>query len=304
MKVKTITKRYYSEILKLSFKNWKTYKEFIEDRPKKSYEKKGYTIVKLSEKNTNLLQNLFFNVKRNFAIQNFHFDKIKKHHSFNRLKFNTNKKAKKMQSMVTDYLTPREKTKKILQPIISEVIKKTENILNSEVIVNKIMIERNKPNNLKKLKKILKKNKFINNQTKNVYLNAFGFHKDNIPKAFKKILIYPFEASMTSGTTILKGFDKKIKPVEFKNGSRALIFDNTDVTHKGVLSDKLRYIIQITFYLKSKKIKFKQNNYPLEKITNSNFPLLPPSKIADVIDKRNLYIKKLYSKIEKDLIRK
>ena len=93
MKVKTITKRYYSEILKLSFKNWKTYKKCLDDKPNKSYEKKGYTIVKLSKKNTNLLQNLFYNVKKNFTIQNFHFDKIKKHHSFNRLKFNTNKKT-------------------------------------------------------------------------------------------------------------------------------------------------------------------------------------------------------------------
>ena len=304
MKVKTITKRYYSEILKLSFKNWKTYKKCLDDKPNKSYEKKGYTIIKLSKKNTNILQNLFKNIKQNFTIEAFHFDKIKKHHSFNRLKFNTDKKAKKMQSMVTDYLTPRKKTKKILQPILSEIIKKTQSILNSEVIVNKIMIERNKPNSLKKLKEILKKNKFIKNQTKNVYLNAFGFHKDNVPKAFKKILIYPFEANMKSGTTVLKGFDKKINPVEFKNGSRALIFDNTDVTHKGVLSDKIRYVVQITFYLKSKKIKFKQNNYPLEKITNSNFPLMPPSKITEVIDKKNLYIKKLYSKIEKDLLRK
>ena len=36
MKVKTITKRYYSEILKLSFRNWKTYKKCLDDKPNKS----------------------------------------------------------------------------------------------------------------------------------------------------------------------------------------------------------------------------------------------------------------------------
>lgn len=57
--------------------------------------------------------------------------------------------------------------------------------------------------------------------------------------------------------------------------------------------------------LPNEKVNIKYNNYlKSKKITNSNFLLLPPSKIADVIDKRNLYIKKLYSKIEKDLIRK
>ena len=57
--------------------------------------------------------------------------------------------------------------------------------------------------------------------------------------------------------------------------------------------------------LPNEKVNIKYNNYlKSKKITNSNFLLLPPSKIADVIDKRNLYIKKLYSKIEKDLLRK
>ena len=205
--------------------------------------------------------------------------------------------------MVTDYLMPKKNTQKILQPIFRELIKKAQNILNSQIIINKIMIERNKPENLNRLKEILQNSKYIKGQTKNVYLNAYGFHKDKLPKAFKKIMVYPFPAGMKNGTTILKGYDKKKKVVEFKKGARALLFDNTEIIHKGVLNNKVRYLIQIPFYQKAKKIKLKKENYKVEKITNSNFPLLTPSKVDDKIDNNNIFIKKLYSKIEKDLLR-
>ena len=165
------------------------------------------------------------------------------------------------------------------------------------------MIERNKPENLNRLKEILQNSKYIKRQTKNVYLNAYGFHKDKLPKAFKKIMVYPFPAGMKNGTTILKGYDKKKKVVEFKKGARALLFDNTEIIHKGVLNNKVRYLIQIPFYQKAKKIKLKKENYKVEKITNSNFPLLTPNKVDDKIDNNNIFIKKLYSKIEKDLLR-
>jgi len=289
--------------MRLSFKNWETYSKLVESEPKAIYKKRGYEVVKLSKKNTVLLQRLFSNIKFNFRIQSFHFDKIKKKHSFNRLKFNSDEKAKKLQSMVTDYLIPKKRTTKILNPIFREIINKTQNILNSEIIINKIMIERNKSERLKKLKEILKESKFLKNQSKNVYLNAYGFHKDKLPNAFKKILIYPFPAGIESGTTILKGYDNKIKVMKFQKGAQALIFDNSEVTHKGVLADQVRYIIQITFYQKLKKIKLKKTNYAVERITNSNFPLLTPSKIDNGIDFNNIAIKKLYSKIEKDLFK-
>ena len=144
-----------------------------------------------------------------FKIQKFHFDHLKKHYAFNRLKFNPNSRTKRMQSMVTDYLMPKKNTQKILQPIFRELIEKAQNILNSKIIINKIMIERNKPENLNRLKEILQNSKAIKSQTKNVYLNAYGFHKDKLPKAFKKIMVYPFPAGMKNGTTILKGYDKK-----------------------------------------------------------------------------------------------
>lgn len=302
MTIKKITKLYYSKITQLSFKNWEIYSKLLESKPKEIYKKKGYDVVKLSKKNTIILQKLFSNIKFNFRIESFHFDKIKKKYSFNRLKFNSNQEAKRLQSMVTDYLIPKKKTMKILKPIFKEIIDKTQSILNSKIIINKIMIERNKPESLIKLKEILKKNK-VKNQSKNVYLNAYGFHKDKLPNAFKKILVYPFPAGIKSGTTILKGYDNKIKVMKFEKGAQALVFDNSEVTHKGVLADKVRYIIQITFYQKSKKIKTKKENYNVEKITNSNYPLLTPSKVNNVIDFNNLLIKKMYSKIEKDLFR-
>ena len=62
----------------------------------------------------------------------------------------------------------------------------------------------------------MQNSKSIKSQTRNVYLNAYGFHKDKLPKAFKKIMVYPFPAGMKNGTTILKGYDKKKKVVEFK----------------------------------------------------------------------------------------
>jgi len=303
MKVQSITKRSYTKILKLSIENWKTYYKHVHTKPKQFYMKKGYKIIKLSKKNTTLLQNLFSNIKLHFTIQDFHFDNLKKHYAFNRLKFNPNQKTKRMQSMVTDYLMPKKNTQKILQPIFRELIEKAQNILNSQIIINKIMIERNKPENLNRLKEILQNSKYIKSQTKNVYLNAYGFHKDKLPKAFKKIMVYPFPAGMKNGTTILKGYDKKKKVVEFKKGARALLFDNTEIIHKSVLNNKVRYLIQIPFYQKAKKIKLKKENYKVEKITNSNFPLLTPSKVDDKIDNNNIFIKKLYSKIEKDLLR-
>ena len=155
MKVQSITKRSYTKILKLSIQNWKTYYKHVHTKPKQLYMKKGYKIIKLSTKNTTLLQNLFSNIKLHFTIQDFHFDNLKKHYAFNRLKFNPNQKTKRMQSMVTDYLMPKKNTQKILQPIFRELIEKAQNILNSQIIINKIMIERNKPENLNRLKEIL-----------------------------------------------------------------------------------------------------------------------------------------------------
>ncbi len=263
-------KREFINLKKKVFEKYFQYEKKISINEDSNYKNDKHFFNELNDKQSKQLKKYFIDLNKNFKKINHNYKSIDKKYLFNALYFSKNLKHLKLQKLLTNYYYPKnQKIKNNLKKFITKnIIKECEKILGSKISIINCIVEISNSKNIKEFSQIINESSKLKSQTN------FTWHRDGFPRVFKKILIYPFNLSRSTGTISLKKtLNSKSKTLTSTNSS-FLLFDNSKIWHKGILPKRknlLRPLIQMTI------IPVKSNRkFFFETIKNRLYPIDSP----------------------------